>query len=158
MNRSHREPIKRAILQQSKSKQEMRLEGILVNPANRDLNCTVDFCIDTGASITVIPRKIAKKLRLKMVGKIKACIADGKIVENDLAYIYLYVTGEGIMTYAAISEGSEALLGYDVMELLQFQIDVARKKVLKPVRRFKIVSMLLGVTGKRLSEILSNKG
>ena len=141
----------------SKLKRDVHLEGLLANPNNHDLNCTLNFCVDTGATITVIPRRIAKRLRLKMVGKVKSKIPGGKIIENDLAYVYLYLTSEGLMVYAAITEGPEALLGCDVMELLQFQVDIARKKVFRPVRRFKVISMLLKVTGRRLSAILSNK-
>lgn len=141
----------------SKSKRDVHLEGVVANPHNQALNCKLDFCVDTGATITVIPKRIAKRLRLKKIGTIKCRIGGGKIIENDMAYVYLYLTGEGLMVYAAITEGPEALLGVDVMELLQFQIDIARKKVFKPVRRFKVVSMFLKATGRRLSEILSSK-
>ena len=114
--------------------------------------------MDTGASITVIPKKIAKKLRLVKAGTAKIQLADGRIIENDLAYVYLYIANEGLMVFAAINNADEsALLGCDVMELLQFQVDIARKKVLKPVRRFKVVSMLIRVTGRRLCEMLSKK-
>ena len=150
--------MNRAVLRQSKGKKDIHIEGLLANPANRDLNCTLTFCVDTGASITVIPKKIAKKLRLVKAGTAKIQLADGRIIDNDLAYVYLYVAGEGLMVFAAINNADEnALLGCDVMELLQFQVDIARKKVLKPVRRFKVVSMLIRVTGRRLCEMLSKK-
>jgi predicted aspartyl protease len=141
----------------TKSKKEIRVEGLLANPANRDLNCTLEFCVDTGANITVIPKKIARKLKLAKVGAAKVQLADGRIVEYDLAYVYLYVANEGVMTYAAINQGDDALLGCDVMEILQFQIDVARRKILKPIKRFKVLSIFIKVTGKRLCEILSSK-
>jgi predicted aspartyl protease len=130
---------------------------VLANPANRDLNCTLEFCVDTGASITVIPRKIARKLKLVKSGTAQIKLGDGRIVQNDLAYVYLYLAHEGLMVFAAIIEDGEALLGCDVMELLEFQVDIARRKLLKPVKRFQVVSMLIKVTGKRLCEILSSK-
>lgn len=129
----------------------------MANPANRDLNCTLEFCVDTGASITVIPRKIARKLKLVKSGTAQIKLGDGRIVQNDLAYVYLYLAHEGLMVFAAIIEDGEALLGCDVMELLEFQVDIARRKLLKPVKRFQVVSMLIKVTGKRLCEILSSK-
>ena len=141
-----------------KAKKDICIEGLLANPGNRDLNCTLDFCVDTGASITVIPRKIARKLKLVKAGSVRIQLGDGRIIENEMAYVYLYISHEGLMVFAAITEkGGEAILGCDVMELLQFQVDVAQKKVLKPIRRFKVVSMLIKVTGKRICEILSNK-
>jgi len=148
---------KAPILKQSKSKKEIHIEGLLANPANHDLNCTVKFCVDTGASITVIPKKIAKKLKLAKAGSAQIQLGDGRIIQKDLAYIYLYIAHEGLMVFAAIVEDGTALLGCDVMELLQFQIDVARQKILKPIKRFKVISMALRVKGRRLCEILSNK-
>jgi len=140
------------------NEKEVRIRGLLANPANRNLNCTLNFCVDTGASITVIPKKIAKKLKLVKAGTAKIQLADGRIIDNDLAYAYLYVAGEGLMVFAAINSSDQsALIGRDVMELLQFQVDVARKRILKPVHRFKVVSMLIRVTGRRLCEILSKK-
>jgi len=144
-------------LRHGKSKKDIRIEGLLANPANRDLNCTLEFCVDTGASITVIPKKIAKKLKLVKAGAARIKLADGRIVTNDLAYVYLYIANEGLMVFAALTADEEALLGCDVMELLQFQVDIARRKVLKPIKRFKVVSMFIRVTGKRLCQILSNK-
>lgn len=154
MNRT----VLRQVKHKGKGKKDIYVDGLLANPANRDLNCPLTFCVDTGASITVIPKKIAKKLKLVKAGTVKIQLGDGRIIENDLAYVYLYVANEGLMVFAAINNADEgALLGCDVMELLQFQIDVARRKVLKPLRRFKVVSMLVRVTGKRLCEMLSKK-
>ncbi len=141
----------------SKQPRAIYVDGFLANPTNRDLNCNVEFCVDTGASITLIPERIAKKLKLKNTGVVRVQLADGRIVNHNVGYVYLYIAGEGLMLFAAITPDGDALLGCDVMELLQFQLDVARKKVLKPIRRFKTVSILLRVTGKRLCEILSKK-
>lgn len=140
-----------------KSKKDIRIEGLLANPHNRDLNCTLEFCVDTGANITAIPKKIARKLKLTKVGTARIQLGDGRMVTNDLACVYLYIAHEGLMVFAAIIDDGAAILGCDVMELLQFQVDVARRKVLKPIRRFQVISMIIKVTGKRLCEILSNK-
>jgi clan AA aspartic protease len=140
-----------------RSEKAVSIQGVLANPSNRDLNCTVEFCVDTGANITVIPRKIAKKLKLKKSGTAQIQLADGRVVENDLAYVYLYVADEGVMLFAAITEDGEPLLGTDVMELLQFQIDVGRRKILKPVKRLKVLSMFIRVTGRKLCKTLSKK-
>ncbi len=133
------------------------ITGLLANPFDRNRNCTVDFMVDTGANITLIPRPIAEKLKLETTGFVTAEIANGKMVRYEIAYVYLYLDGEGLMLHAAIADTSLALLGCDVIGLLQFQIDVARKKILKPVRLLRVVSMMLKFKGRRLSEILSGK-
>jgi len=139
------------------SNKEVRIRGVLANPKDRDLNCDVDLCVDTGASITVIPKKVARKLKLQKVGSAQVQLANGHIVEHDLVYVYLYLDGEGLTLYAAVNPDGDALLGCDVMALLQFQVDVARKRVLKPLKRFRVISMVLSLRGKRLCEILSSK-
>jgi len=136
---------------------EIRVRAVLANPNDRDLNCDIDLCVDTGASITVIPQKVAKKLKLQTVGNAQIQLANGHIVKHDLVYVYLYIDGEGLTLYAAVNPDGDALLGCDIMGLLQFQVDVARKRVFKSLKRFKVISMFFKLRGKRVSEILSNK-
>ena len=139
------------------SSKQVRIQGVLANPADRKLNCDIDLCVDTGATITVIPKKIAQKLKLKKAGNARVQLADGQIVEHDLVYVYLYIAGEGLTLFATVNPDGEALLGFDVMELLQFQVDVARRRILKPLKRFKVISMLLNFRRIRQSGISSKK-
>ncbi len=139
------------------SDKQVRIQGILANPTNRKLNCDIDLCVDTGASVTVIPKKVAQKLKLKRAGKAKIQLADGQVVEHDVVYVYLYIAGEGLTLFATVNPDGDALLGFDVMELLQFQVDVARRRILKPLRRFKVLSMLLDFRRKRPSGIQSKR-
>ena len=138
-------------------KKEIRLEAVLVNPLNRHLNQPIDFLVDTGASITVIPKKIADKLKLKKCGEATIGLADGRTVKHDLAYVHIFIENHGITTFVTINPDGGALLGFDVMEMLQFQIDVANKRVLKPIRRVKAIKIFLRMEGKRACGILSNK-
>ncbi len=105
----------------------------------RDLHVEAQFLVDTGAGMSVIPQKVAEQLELKPLGKMLGTLAAGKTVTFPIYYVYLNVAGEGLVTLVAGSpREDEFLLGADVLEVLEFQVDVARKRLLKPVKRLKV--------------------
>ena len=105
----------------------------------KELHVNARFLVDTGAGMTVIPQKTAEKLMLKPMGKMMGTLAAGKTVTFPIYYVYLNVAGEGLVTLVAGSpREDEYLLGADVLEVLEFQVDVARKRLLKPVKSLKV--------------------
>jgi len=118
------------------------IQGVVANACNSELRENVNFLVDTGAGITVIPEEVAKKLKLRRMGEIDIVLADGSIIKAWLSYVYLYVAQEGILTLVTVGT-DEALLGVDVMGLLNLQVDLARRKLLKPVKTLKIKKMVL---------------
>ena len=118
------------------------IQGVVANASNAELREAVSFLVDTGAGITVIPEEVAKKLKLRRLGEIDIVLADGSVIKAWLGYVYIYVAEEGILTLVTVGT-DEALLGVDVMGLLNLQVDLARKKLLKPVKTLKIKKMVL---------------
>jgi len=118
------------------------IQGVVANASNSELRENVSFLVDTGAGITVIPEEVAKKLKLRRMGEVNMVLADGSIVKAWLSYVYLYIAEEGILTLVTVCT-DEALLGVDILGLLNLQVDLARKKLLKPVKTLKIKKMVL---------------
>jgi len=109
----------------------------------KELNVEARFLVDTGAGMSVIPQKTAEKLELKPMGKMMGTLAAGKTVTFPIYYVYLNVAGEGLVTLVAGSpREDEYLLGADVLEVLEFQVDIARKRLLKPVKRLRIRKLM----------------
>jgi len=81
-------------------------------------------------------------LKLRRMGEVNMVLADGSIVKAWLSYVYLYIAEEGILTLVTVCT-DEALLGVDILGLLNLQVDLARKKLLKPVKTLKIKKMVL---------------
>jgi clan AA aspartic protease len=111
----------------------------LANPLDHELGGTVEFVVDTGASCIVIPLSLAKKLKLKTVGGGEGILADGTKVGCEMVWVYINVDGEGLVAIAMVIKDAQPLLGLDVIKMLQLQIDPARERLLKPLRRFKLI-------------------
>lgn len=121
----------------------MSVNAVLANPRNLSKKVDVKFVIDTGAGMTAITEAMAKKLDLKYVAQAQVGLADGSIVDINLAYIYLDIRGERVFALVGCGGCDVALLGFDILGLLQLQLDIANKKILKPLnRRFKILSVV----------------
>jgi len=121
----------------------LSLDAVIANPADPKKRCDIKFIVDTGAGMTAITSEIAKRLGLKYVATAEVGLANGTVIKVNLAYAYLYIHGEHVFTLVGCGGCDVPLLGFDVMCLLQLQLDVANKKVLRPARRsFKILRIV----------------
>jgi clan AA aspartic protease len=104
----------------------------------------VSFLVDTGASGTAIPRRVAEELGLQCVGEGVIEFADGRRVKTEIAYVYLKINSDHVFALVSYNGCKTPLLGFDVMHLLGLQLDTSKKQLLKPVRRFSLVNFILG--------------
>jgi len=130
----------RIVLKQNKAEKVVWIQGYIANPKNPKLRSQTKFVVDTGASGCVISKKLAKQLKLEEVGRAEAELADGRVVSFPFAYVCITICEKPVITLVAISESDSAstLLGFDVMEVLELQIDVKNRKLLKPIKWLKI--------------------
>jgi predicted aspartyl protease len=122
---------------------QMTLDAVIANPSDPRKRCDIRFVVDTGAGMTAITAEMAKSLGLKYVATAEVGLANGTVIKVNLAYAYLLIHGEHVFTLVGCGGCDVPLLGFDVMCLLQLQLDVANKKVLRPMRRrFKILRIV----------------
>ena len=77
---------------------------------------TFEMIVDTGASGTLITQRMAGVLGVRVIGKIKAGIADGSVVEFDLGRVQSIGVGGAVVknVEVAIAEKMDiGLLGHD---------------------------------------------
>jgi clan AA aspartic protease len=129
----------------SSERQNEFYENVVVaNPRDLKKQVRLRFLVDTGSSGTVIPRRVAELLNLQCVGQGLVELADGSKIKTKIAYLYLQIDHEHVFTLASYDGCKTPLLGFDVMSVLGLQIDVNRKRILKPVRRFSLLNFILG--------------
>ncbi len=83
----------------------------------------VDALVDTGVTLTVIPRRIAEELRLKITGRTTVETGAGRIV-LDRTCIWIELEGRSEIVPALISDIiDKVLIGVTTFEVLGLQVD-----------------------------------
>ncbi len=85
--------------------------------------------IDTGATFTTVPRTLANKLALPIMGKVKVRTAGGEEV-LDQSYAYTETNGKFAVAPALISDKMDkTLLGVFTLEALGLTVDTSTGKL-----------------------------
>ena len=89
----------------------------------------VDALVDTGATLTVVPRRLADELGLKVTGRVPAMTAGGRI-ELERTRVWLELEGREDVVSAVISDAIDrVLIGVTALEILGLQVDPVTGKL-----------------------------
>jgi len=109
---------------------------IIKNLANPKRQFEGNFLVDSGATHTVVPSSVLKKLGVKAQGVEKFVLADGKIIERKIgSVLYEY---QGIERAAPVLFGEKddnLLLGVFTLEALGLTLDPLKRQLYKSVLR-----------------------
>jgi len=79
----------------------------------------VDFLVDSGATYTLVPEKVWKRLKLKPLEELRFTLADSSVVVRKISEVWLSYGGRGRTVQVILGEGKdEALLGALTLEAL----------------------------------------
>ncbi|MEM2894160.1 MAG: retroviral-like aspartic protease family protein [Candidatus Bathyarchaeia archaeon] len=82
-----------------------------------------DALVDTGATLTVIPRKMALDLNLELTGRSTVETGSGRL-ELERSRIWIELEGKGEVVPALISDViDKVLIGITALEVLGLQVD-----------------------------------
>ena len=95
----------------------------------------VELLVDTGATLTVIPRSLAERLELKPVRSQRVVIAGGQRDVWPVAEARLALDGNEITTQCFIAPDGPPLLGAVALESLFLAVDPVGKRLI-PVDGF----------------------
>ncbi len=113
---------------------EVRLK--IKNPRTPSKVFEGKFLVDSGATYTVVPKEILKKLGIKPVGKEEFSLADGRTISRKVgSALYEY---RGIERAAPILFGEKddsLLLGTFTLEALGLTLDPFKRKLYKAILR-----------------------
>ncbi len=109
---------------------------IIKNLANPKRQFEGNFLVDSGATHTVVPSSVLKKLGIKSQGIEKFVLADGKIIERKVgSVLYEY---QGIERAAPVLFGEKddnLLLGVFTLEALGLTLDPLKRQLYKSTLR-----------------------
>jgi len=93
------------------------------NPADSSITAEVDALVDTGATVTVLPRALADSLSLPVTGQGRVRTATGEVI-LDRGGAFIQINGEGALNPILISETvDKVLVGVVTLETLSLKVD-----------------------------------
>ena len=110
-----------------------RVKGHLTGPTGRVEE--VELVVDTGATLTVVPRSLAERLELKTTRSQNVVIAGGQRDIWPIAEARLALNGHETTTPCFIAPEGPALLGAVALESLFLAVDPVGKRLI-PVDGF----------------------
>ena len=102
----------------------------LSNLAALGRNEEVSLIVDTGATLSWIPRELLQKLGVAPFSRLPFSLADGRRLERDVTAVLIAIDGRKAPVQVAFGEpGEEAVLGATALEGLGFMVDPVGKKL-----------------------------
>ncbi len=92
----------------------------------------VSLLVDTGATLSSIPREILQRLSVTAFSRLPFSLAAGRVLERDTTAVLLTINGRKAPVPVAFGEpGEEAVLGATALETLGFVVDPVAKKLIE---------------------------
>ncbi len=103
----------------------------LTNPASPEHIRAVTLLVDTGATLSWIPRGVLESLGVVPISRLPFSMADGRRLERESTGVLLTIDGRQAPVPVAFGEpGEEAALGATALEALGFAVDPVEKKLI----------------------------
>ena len=100
------------------------------SPAAPDRTVDLSLLVDTGATLSWIPRTALERIGAAPISRLPFSLADGRRLERDIASVMLAIDGRRAPVPVAFGEqGEEAVLGATALETLGFIVDPVSKKL-----------------------------
>jgi Predicted aspartyl protease len=104
------------------------VEAVIKNP-NTGRHTTAKALVDTGATLTVLPRKIAEELQLPVIGRRRVATAKGT-AELDECVGVVEVMGRKAYVHMLVSNDVDiVLIGATTLETLGLEVDPVTEKL-----------------------------
>jgi clan AA aspartic protease len=102
------------------------------NIQNPKTSATEEFLVDSGASFTVLPSALVKKLKLKPIYEKEFILADGKIIKRKIGNALIRYKEVEIPTQVVLGQKNDSkLLGALTLEGMGLALDPFERKLYK---------------------------
>jgi clan AA aspartic protease len=90
----------------------------------------VELLVDTGATLSWVPREILEPLNPPLLGTRSFLVADGRKVERETAGVMMRLDGtQGLVTVVVAEPGDGRLLGATTLETLGYAVDQIERRL-----------------------------
>ena len=108
----------------------IRVETKLISPVTQE-SIVLESLVDTGATYTTVPAKLAEQLKLPFITKRRVRTASGE-EELPVSYLLIEILGERAITEVLTSDKLDfVLIGVLTLEALAFRVDPKTGKLEK---------------------------
>ena len=102
----------------------------IVHPIERQRRSEIDLLVDTGATLSWVPRQMLDQLGAPRLQRRPFVMADGTTIERETAGAIVQLDGkEAIVTLVIAEPGDACLLGATTLESLGFVVDPIRRQL-----------------------------
>ncbi|MFQ5926360.1 MAG: retroviral-like aspartic protease family protein [Terriglobia bacterium] len=110
---------------------QFSVRATLGHPSDLTRVAEVELLVDTGATLTWIPREVVETLGMPRLRRRSFLVADGRTVERDTAGAIVRLNGnEANVTVVVAEPGDGHLLGATALESLGFAVDPEGRRLL----------------------------
>jgi len=103
----------------------------LTNQAAPSRTEEVSLVVDTGTTLSWVPRQLLEKLGIKPTAKLEFQLADGRLLQRDAGAALFTIDGKSLGIPVAFGEpGEESVLGATALEALGFMVDPVEMKLI----------------------------
>jgi len=104
---------------------------VVAHPADPTRVAEVELLVDTGATLTWVPREVLNQLGVPRLRRRSFIVADGRTIERDTAGAVVRLNGnEANVTVVAAEPGDGRLLGATALESVGFSVDPIGRRLI----------------------------
>jgi aspartyl protease family protein len=110
---------------------QFSVQVVVAHPADPTRSAEVELLVDTGATLSWVPREVLNRLGLPRLRQCRFVVADGGTIERDAAGAVVRLNGsEAMVTVVAAEPGDSHLLGVTTLETLGFTVDPISQRLI----------------------------
>ena len=103
----------------------------VANPARPEPSIELALLVDTGSTLSWLPRQLLESLGLRPLSRSRFILADGRRVGRDTGVVLLTLNGITMGVPVAFAEAGEgSVLGATSLETLGFWVDPVERKLI----------------------------
>ena len=104
----------------------------IANLEKPDRFADLSLVVDTGATLSWIPRKVLETLGIAALSRLPFTLADGRVLERDIGGLLLSINGRrGPVPVAFAESGEHSILGATALETLGLVVDPVGEKLIQ---------------------------